>query len=297
MAITKDQIFAVADELDAVGQNPTLAAVRKALGGGSFTTISEAMTEWKARKAAKDQPLREPAPPALAEKLGTFGAELWAIALELANGRLASERDALEKARTQLEAEKAEAVELADQVTAETESLKLALTAAKDAEAATRREGEALRQDLAAMRLQAATAEARASEIEKRADDLSTNIKRLDHQVSELGAALADRESRVTRLSEEMAKVAARLEQATGEAQVLGQRATTLERELKERDGRLAKLSEELATVTVQRDEERKRAGSLAVEQERLTQQNGELVKALTTAAAGKSPGGTKKSA
>ena len=296
MAITKDQIFAVADELDAVGQNPTLAAVRKALGGGSFTTISEAMTEWKARKATKDQPLREPAPPALAEKLGAFGAELWAIALELANGRLASERDALEKARTQLETEKAEAVELADQVTAETESLKLALTAAKEAEATARSEGETLRQDLAQVRMQAATAEARASEIEKRAEDLSANIRRLDHQVTELSAALADRESRVTRLSEELATATARLEQVTSEAQAMGQRTASLDRELKDRDGRLAKLAEELATVTVQRDEERKRAGHLATEQERLTQQNGELVKVLSAAAAGKATGTPKKS-
>ena len=49
MAITRDQIFAVADEIDAAGQNATLAAVRKALGGGSFTTISDGMTEWKFR--------------------------------------------------------------------------------------------------------------------------------------------------------------------------------------------------------------------------------------------------------
>lgn len=39
MAITKEQIFAVADKLDAADQNPTLASVRKQLGGGSFTTI------------------------------------------------------------------------------------------------------------------------------------------------------------------------------------------------------------------------------------------------------------------
>lgn len=35
MAISKEQIFQVADEMDAAGQNPTLAAVRKALDGGS----------------------------------------------------------------------------------------------------------------------------------------------------------------------------------------------------------------------------------------------------------------------
>ena len=86
MAITQDQIFAAADELDAAGQSATLAAVRKALGGGSFTTISDAMAEWKARKAARDTPPREPPPPALADRLGVLGAEIWSAALELANG-------------------------------------------------------------------------------------------------------------------------------------------------------------------------------------------------------------------
>ena len=51
MAISKEQIFAVADELDAAGQNPTLANVRKQLGSGSFTTISEAMNEWRTQPA------------------------------------------------------------------------------------------------------------------------------------------------------------------------------------------------------------------------------------------------------
>ena len=43
MAITTQQIHAIADQLHEQGIKPTLAEVRKALGGGSFTTISEAM--------------------------------------------------------------------------------------------------------------------------------------------------------------------------------------------------------------------------------------------------------------
>ncbi len=43
MAISKKSIFDAADALDAAGQRPTLAALRKAVGGGSFTTISEAI--------------------------------------------------------------------------------------------------------------------------------------------------------------------------------------------------------------------------------------------------------------
>ena len=47
MALTKQDIWRCADELDAEGIRPTLAAVRKKLGSGSFTTISDAMAEWK----------------------------------------------------------------------------------------------------------------------------------------------------------------------------------------------------------------------------------------------------------
>ena len=191
MAISKDQIFAAADELDAAGQSPTLAAVRKALGGGSFTTISEGMTDWKARKAAKETPLREPAPPLVAERLAELGAELWAAALELANGRLAAEREGLETLRIQLEAEKVEAAELADQVTAELEVAKQGLTAAAAAEQAARAELEGLRQQLSQARLQAATAQARAAEIDKRASDLNAELARVNQQNAGLVAGLA----------------------------------------------------------------------------------------------------------
>ena len=191
MAITKDQIFAAADEIDAAGQNATLAAVRKALGGGSFTTISEGMTEWKARKAAKETPLREPPPPAVADRLSELGTEIWSAALELANGRLAGEREALEAARQQLEADKAEAAELADQVTAELEVAKAALLSATAAEQAARSDSQSLRQQLADVTLRAATSEARASEIEKRADDLNAELTRVNQQNADLVTGLA----------------------------------------------------------------------------------------------------------
>lgn len=192
MAITRDRIFEVADELDAAGQNPTLAAVRKAIGGGSFTTISDAMTEWKARKAAKETPLREPAPPVMAERLTEFGAELWALALELANGRLAAEREGLEAARAQIETEKAEAAELADQVSAELEALQGKVAALEAAELAARTEAASLRGDLARMTERAATAEARGEETGRRADDLNAELARVNGQNADLVKALAE---------------------------------------------------------------------------------------------------------
>jgi len=189
---TKERIFAIADDLDANGQNPTLAAVRKALGGGSFTTISEAMTEWKARKAAKEKPVSEPAPQVVADRLADLGGEIWALALEVANGRLAIEREALDAARVQLEAEKGEAAELADQVTTELEAMKVRMVALEAAEAGARQEVEGLHVQVAGLAERAATAEARAIEIEKRADDLNAELARVNQQNSDLVKALAE---------------------------------------------------------------------------------------------------------
>lgn len=52
MALTTEQIHQTAQELTEKGINPTLANVRSALGGGSFTTIGEALKTWK--QAQKD---------------------------------------------------------------------------------------------------------------------------------------------------------------------------------------------------------------------------------------------------
>lgn len=94
----------MANEIDALGQSPMLAAVRKALDGGSFTTISEAMNEWKTKKSAREILLREPAPQAVLDQLTEFGAELWSLALSLSNGRLDAERQAFDATRIEIEA-------------------------------------------------------------------------------------------------------------------------------------------------------------------------------------------------
>lgn len=193
MAIGKDEIFRVADEIDAVGQSPTLAAVRKSLGGGSFTTISEAMNQWKARKAAKETPLREPAPPAIEGQLQELGVEIWATALSLANGRLASERQTLEEARAQMEGERKEAVELTDQVSAELEESRVKLGTLAHEHAAMQASLVKLQAEFMAASERATTAEARATEITRRADDLNAELARVNAQNADLIRALTER--------------------------------------------------------------------------------------------------------
>ncbi len=90
MALTRDDIWAVADRLDAEGKTPTLAAVRKALGSGSFTTISEAMREWHQRRKEKTDKAQEagPVPPDLDEAVRRFAQEVWAKATEIAKAEV-----------------------------------------------------------------------------------------------------------------------------------------------------------------------------------------------------------------
>lgn len=142
---TKEQIFAAADALITEGKNPTLAAVRKQLGGGSYTDISEFMQIWRANQQSSTSPMREPAPPAIAERLSEFGSELWAMALELANGRLQAEREALQQARQETEEIRKETTSLADQLTSEIDSLKAEIQSLKDDLIQAHTEGEKIK--------------------------------------------------------------------------------------------------------------------------------------------------------
>ena len=123
MAITKEVIWAAADLLDQAGEKPTLANVRKKVGGGSYTTISEAMTEWHAdrpRTAMK----RDTVPDKVNEAATEFAAMLWQVAHEIADGRLQTEHVALEELRRQFEEEKIEVAAFADQLNQELETEK-----------------------------------------------------------------------------------------------------------------------------------------------------------------------------
>jgi hypothetical protein len=123
MAITVQDIHATADRIAAEGQQPTLAAVRSALGGGSFSTISDGMKSWKL--AQKSVLIREPAPADIIERMTGFAAEVWSLAQCLANERFLAERQALAESRCEMEQIQREAVCLADQLASEIEQQKL----------------------------------------------------------------------------------------------------------------------------------------------------------------------------
>lgn len=123
-AITKEMIFEAANALVAEGKQPKVAAVRHLLGKGSFTTINEAMKEWREGQKAPEAPVRESAPQGVTDRLQALGNEIWRIALELANESLRGERETLEAFRVEMEEQQRETAEMADELANEVELLR-----------------------------------------------------------------------------------------------------------------------------------------------------------------------------
>lgn len=119
MGITKEQIWAAADEIQLLGKVPTLAAVRQMLGEtGSFSTIAPAMADWRAQQT-KTTDIKTPIPEAFSVRVGQLAEHVWGEALGVADELVSSERDALRAARRELETEREEMASLLDNATAQ----------------------------------------------------------------------------------------------------------------------------------------------------------------------------------
>lgn len=126
MALTTESIHAAADQLHAGGINPTQTKVREHLGGGSFSTIGEALKSWKQDKEEHEQLKYTDMPDSLRDESTVFIAKLWQAADQIANERLAAERQALAIAQSKSQQElddAAEAIEALESEQAETLNL------------------------------------------------------------------------------------------------------------------------------------------------------------------------------
>jgi chromosome segregation ATPase len=148
MAVSRETIWAIADAMDADGMRPTLNAIRKKLGAGSFSTIAKAMSEWKERQRTKAQANAEPLPEELVAASNTLAEEVWIAARAAADRALTGERERMEAEHVELREQASEAAELADSLTEEVERLREQVTAAQ---AAVVQRGELLR-ELAALK-------------------------------------------------------------------------------------------------------------------------------------------------
>lgn len=167
MALTKDDIWVVADRLDAEGKAPTLAAVRKALGSGSFTTISEAMREWHQRKKDKVEQAKEagPVPPALDDAIRRFAQDVWAKATELATAEALRLSEEFAQAKKQWDRERQELEAVADDLSSALEEEQTRVQACEEARAEMAKNLAEMNAERLALRQQLAQYEARMDEL------------------------------------------------------------------------------------------------------------------------------------
>lgn len=204
MAITKKDIWKAADEVETTGQAPTLVVIRKVLGGGSFTTISEAMKEWRVKRARETQPPPLVLPESMAEASRQWLAEIWKEAKQATYAEVESERAALDGIRREMEASTLEATKLADQMqqeiealTADNERIQEALIKAQDRIAKMDKEASAQDQRLDAAR-------ERITDLEKRLEGSASRTTELERENAAQRQQLEDTASQNNELNRQL---------------------------------------------------------------------------------------------
>ena len=238
MAITPEQIIETAETLLEQGTNPTLAAVRAELGGGSYTTISEALKGWKEkRQAAQARAEVVQVPPAVQEAMANAAVTVWTQAQQQHAAALAAEREALDTERQRLEAERLEAVELADQVSRDLDQVRATLEKTEKALGASTDEAATLRADL-----EGAKAEAR---------ERATRIESLEVDASAAKDAALNAAGREERLSAELETAQQQADIAAGELAAEREARAQAENEARELGGQVERSAGELERVKV----------------------------------------------
>ena len=260
--VTDETVFEIADQLTANGEKVTNRAVWSAIGGGSMTTISQALRRWKERQVLQiTQPIeRTPLPASLVDVLHNAATQLWEAALaetkseleqlaQATNARIAeaqSERDdtlaELQTTAEELEQVKAER----DAAQAESDS-KAQQLANRTAELAT------LQTELNAQALASTQATHRAETAEAARTELLARVEQLTSLLTGEQTARHQAETDANALRSTLAKQTAEREASDRRAADLETRATAeisaIKAERQELQTMLKTLMDKIGTV------------------------------------------------
>jgi chromosome segregation ATPase len=240
MAITKEQIIDAAEQLQANGVNPTMQAIRNALDGGSFATISPVLREWRDSKkqratVALDMPGEAKA------ALERAGVDLWRIVTALATERLTKVQEEAETAVNGAQADRDEALFEIERLETSIEQKDAELAEALAAnEVSTNALNDAL-EEIRALEIQLADkarVEAENGRLMTALTELSTENKALVEEKFVLVGAVKDAENTLERTENTLSSVEKELAQVT--------------EQLKEIEAKTAKLQAENNTFSLQ---------------------------------------------
>ena len=264
MAINIQQIHAIADQLQDQGIKPTLAEVRKALGGGSFTTISEAMKSWRQDNREEEQLRQVDLPSGINERLQSLGADVWQTAINMANDRLVKEREALEAIKVKAQAETDEAQEAVktlegeqadllgqlDEVTATAESAATKLEKAEAERDTFKKTLDATQHQLELERIKADTAQTQLAEVRSALDKASADLAANLSKVTKLETIADSNKAEIERLKSDISDTKTELKTVTSERNEIQTKTAEVKGELKAITAERNKLSEQSDQLT-----------------------------------------------
>ena len=221
MAITREQILETASKLAEQGIKPTQTNVRESLGGGSFTTISEVLREWRQEQDQTAQLSQVVIPNDITDKTNLLIAQVWETAQNLANDRLLKEREALEHKEALINAEIDEANKIIE--TLENEQAELT------------NQLDTLNNDNSLLTH-------KNNELENLTNSLKTQLQAEKDRADQLQAKLDEQNAKIERLTADLATAQANANQATETAKEHAQRADLATAELQNTHIENAKL-------------------------------------------------------
>lgn len=184
--ITREEVMETADALVAEGLKPSHKLIRDRIGG-SYTTITPYLTEWRAARGSE----AVGSVPEMPERVVSACRAVWGAAWAAAQEALRSEREGLAAVREDLDRERAE-------LTQEIADLEARLEAAwseREALADKVREAEAAREMARAeavnLRMDNVRLEERAAHTERRAEELRGQVERLERALGRLAPRLS----------------------------------------------------------------------------------------------------------
>lgn len=176
--VTKEAIFQAAQELDDEGRSVTVTTVREKLGKGSYTTITDALKEWHI-KQEQQQAVDVPETP---EVLLRLTDRMWGEAWKVAHKAIEGEREALAKARIQLDEERKE-------MSAEIGRLEQELNTTQKELASEQSKQEAANTELSECKVISARLEGRIQELEKGFQEKEKHAQHLERELLKLAKA------------------------------------------------------------------------------------------------------------
>lgn len=223
MALTREEIFAVADAVAAEGLRVRVAEVHRRLGTGSLTTVTNAIREW--HEAHKPAAIVEQAvvPQSVTDRLTALGVEIWTQAQAVADEGLSKERQELEAYRAEIEDQQQETAEYADNLYEMNEKLKAENAEQKRQLDTLRADRDSLANHLKTTSEQLVAAETREHSSRQHIADLKELLEERETEREELARTARQQAEEMGKLREELAVIKER--QRAAEEQLAEERA------------------------------------------------------------------------